>query len=176
MAEVNVDALEVVPVVLGCLHTVADEDHVGALERHLRHDVLGPGHHVLRELERAPIITRAHRQVRVGRRGDADERHLLDVAAVGIARCEPELPELLLEVGDRLLLAGGPGQPPFELVGRQRPDMREHRSAIHRRQRGCGLCVAGNRRERHYGKEGKNQSAHAGETPPERLYSWAELH
>ena len=57
----DVDALEVVPVVFGRDDAVADEDHVGVVDRRAVGDVLGPRHDVVAPLERgrfcAPFVT-----------------------------------------------------------------------------------------------------------------------
>ena len=66
---------------------------------------------------------------------EADERHVLDVGAVGVAGLQAELAELLGQIGDRLLLARRARPAALELVGRQDLDVPEQvggRDALHR--------------------------------------------
>ena len=70
----------------------------------------------------------------VGLRGDADQRHLLDVGAVGVAGLQPELLELVFEVVDRQLFALGSRRAAFVFVGRQHFDAVEDRLRLDLRQ------------------------------------------
>jgi hypothetical protein len=80
------------------------------------------------EAERLRALDEGQR-ARFGRR-DADERDLLDVGAVGVARLESEIAELGFDVGDREVLAAGSGGASFELVRRQDLDVLQHRFRI----------------------------------------------
>ena len=101
----EVDALEVVPVVLGRGDAVADEDELRILDAGAVGDVLGPRDDVVTPLEGRACLARHHQRLGFGAR-DADERHLLDERAVGIARLEPQLLELGGQVLDRPFFTG----------------------------------------------------------------------
>ena len=65
-----------------------------------RRHVLGPRHDVVFPLERLRAAPPFREHERRRRRRDPDERHLLDVGAVGVARLEADLLELVGEIGD----------------------------------------------------------------------------
>jgi hypothetical protein len=137
----DVDALEVVPVELGRGDAVAGEDHVGAADGCAVGDVLRPRHNVVGPLERALAAGAGDgERAGVGSR-DADQRHLLDIGAVVVARLQAERLEGVLEVLDGELLALRAGGPALEFVSRQRLDSVEQRRRVelrHRRDSGRG--------------------------------------
>ena len=71
--------------------------------------------------------------------GDADQRQVLDVGAVGISRAQADLLELVLEVLDGELFTFRSWCAPLELVGREHLDVLEHPRRFElRRRRDCG--------------------------------------
>ena len=77
---------------------------------------------------------------------DADERHLLDVGAVRVARLEAHALQLARQVRDGAGLPGRSGAAPLEAIGRQRADVTEE---FVRGDRGGGAlharCLGGGR-------------------------------
>ena len=101
----DVQALEVVPLIFRRLHAVADKDDLGVLHRDRIGDVLAEGDDLVVRLERLRAPALLHDQRRdVGGR-EADERHLLHPRAIGIARFGAGRLELLDQIVDRELLA-----------------------------------------------------------------------
>ena len=126
----DVHALVVVPLIFGRDHAVAHEHQLRILQaRRIRH-VLRPCDDVVFPFQRLPAGALAEDERRRHRR-DADERHLLDERAVGVARLEPGLRELAHQVVHRAAFAVGARGAAFELVRRQRPRVREHRGHVH---------------------------------------------
>ena len=180
----HVDALVVVPVEFGCDDAVADEDEVRLVDARGVGDMLRPRNHVVFPLERE--LTRALREhQRRGRRSDADERHLLNVAAVGVARLEADLLELIDQVGHGQRLAPGARRAPFELVGRQRFRVRHHLADVHvgqlrerRRATGALLRAGDCHRRRHQHGRQHSWCLHAAHScilckmPLQRRHAW----
>ena len=77
--------------------------------------MLGPRNHVVVPFETLFLAALLQNQRRAIR-GDADERHFLDVGAVGVAGFQTELPEFVDEVLDGERLALRAGAPALELV------------------------------------------------------------
>ena len=84
--------------------------------------MLRPRHHLVAPLDHLfrAVFGDRQRFCRGGR--DADERHLLDIRAVGVAGLQPELLELGFEVLDGQLFALGAGRAPLVLVGGEHLD------------------------------------------------------
>ena len=95
----HVDALVVVPVELRRDHAVADKHQLGVVEARAVGHVLGPRDHIVVPLQALLLRALLEDERRAVRR-DADERHLLDVGAVGVAGLETDLRELIDQVLD----------------------------------------------------------------------------
>ena len=149
----HVDTGIVVPVALGRVDAVADEDDVAILEGDARLHLVGVGDHVgaVVEGERAVAAGDAQRR---GRRRRLDQRHLLE-PGTAIARLH-RLAEPLGDIADRALLARRGRGAAFERVGRE--DLggrgeRRHRD-FRRRRRGRGSARWSCRRQGRRGRRG----------------------
>jgi hypothetical protein len=134
----DVDVLEVVPAELRRLDAVAGEDDVRLVDLRAVGHVLRPRDHVVFPRERQLLRALREDERLSLRAGDADERDLLDVGAVRVARLEAEILELRFEVADRQVLADAAGRASLELVGGEHLDVLEDHRGIelrHRRQR-----------------------------------------
>jgi hypothetical protein len=100
----DVDAGVVVPVLLGRIDAVSDEDKIAAIQPHLRPRRARAHDHVGAEFQLARLAgdIQLHRHVLV--RAGFHHRHGLEIA-VAVAGLEAQAPELRLDVGDGLLLA-----------------------------------------------------------------------
>ena len=120
----NVDPLEIVPAIFGSDDSVANEDNVSVLDLDRRLEAGGAGEVVLRGERHLPG---ADGEGSLGRRGVADEGHLLDPRAIRIARLQSEGLEAIDEVADGQLLAASPGSASFIFVRGQDADVVEER-------------------------------------------------
>ena len=158
----QIGAFVVVPVELGGDDTVADEDQLGVLDARRRRHVLRPRHHVVFPLQR--LLLRAFLEhERRRRRRDADERHVLEIRPVSVARLQAGFLELIGQVGHRQLFALRAGRAAFELIRRQRFRVREQRVQIDRRQL-ADREVRGCRRRRRIGGRGAGTTRHGTDT------------
>ena len=125
-----VDAFVVVPLELGRLHAVADEDDVGVVERdgvgHLpaeRHELVayfeGLGGSALLDHQRARKLRR-----------QPDKRNLLCPGPVGVAWLEPRGLEALGQKRNGEFLALRSRQAAPEFIGRHPGDVAEHRGGL----------------------------------------------
>ena len=96
-------------------------------------NVFGPRDEIVIPFQRLLAFAFAQHQRR-RRRRDADERHLLDERAVGVARLEPGLREFTHQVIHRAAFAGRSRSAALELVRRQQARVSEHRVHVHVRQ------------------------------------------
>ncbi len=100
----DIDIFVVVPAVFGSDHSVADEDDIGVLHVDLGNITAGERDVVFFVHQRKFLASDCDLGVRF--RGDACERHVLQIGSIGIARLQPHLLELLLHVSDGFHFAG----------------------------------------------------------------------
>ena len=155
----DVDPLVVVPAVLRRDDAVADEDDLGVLDLDLRRRPPRDGDPVLGRLEVDRCATDCDRPRR--RLGpEPDQRDVLEIRPVGVARLQPHRPELLDEVRDRLLLPRGPRPAPLEGVGGEHLDRVENPLAADRLRRRCRVVAGDDYGRHHQGCQDVPQSRH----------------
>ena len=112
----DIHILEVVPVEFRRFHAVAGKDQIRILDCGAIGYVFRPGDDFVRPLE--GLLTRSprDRQRLTVRSGNSDERHLLNVSAVGIAWLQAEFLELVFQIPDGQVLTLASRSPPFVLV------------------------------------------------------------
>ena len=143
----DIQPLVVVPVELRRDDAVADEDDLRVLELRFLGHVLRPRDDIVFPLERLLLGPFPHHERR-RRRRDADERHPLDVGAVGVARIEPGPFEVIDQVLDRELFAARAWSAPLELVRRQHFRVRQQGLHVEVRQLANRDMLRGRRRAR----------------------------
>src|SRR5262249_11490058 len=111
----EISSLVIVPVVFGRDDAVTDEDELGLVEVRAARCAAGPREEILGPLERLePPIALEHERTALGR--DANQRHALNVTAVGSAGLHAEASQLADDILDRQLFALGSGTATLELV------------------------------------------------------------
>lgn len=117
----RVDALVVVPAVLGRDHAVADEDHLGIGDRFVFDDALGPGDEVVGPGVVEPGVAGLDREFGLSLFGQRDQGDVLE-EGVAVAGLETRRLELVDQVVDGELLTGGGGGAALEFVAGEGPD------------------------------------------------------
>ena len=121
----DIHPLEVVPPILGRLDAVAHEHDVGVGDRGPVGHVLREGRDVLLVVEYPTLAVTLEHEGAFHRRGDADQRHLLHVAAVGVSGSQPHPLELALQVGDGAVFARRSRTPAEKGIGGEGRDRGE---------------------------------------------------
>jgi hypothetical protein len=111
----DIDALVVIPAILGGDDAVADEDEVGVFHVDGGRDAAGERDVV--EGAGGGEGLAADGEGGGSLRGDADHGDVLQEGAVGVAGLEAEGTEFALEVGDGFFFAGRGGRAAFEFIG-----------------------------------------------------------
>jgi hypothetical protein len=141
----DIHVLEVVPVEFRRFHAVAGKDQIRILDCGAIGYVFCPGDDFVRPLEGLFTRSSRDRQRLTIRSGNSDERHLLDVGAVGVAWLQAEFLELVFQIPDGQVLTLRSWSPPFVLVRGEDLDAVEDRLRFDarggsRRRTCCLLC------------------------------------
>src|SRR5690606_6864968 len=100
---------------------VADEDELRILDLDLRHHTPSDRYVVAEGARRETLAT--HLEGGRAPRRDPDQWDTLHIAPIRVPRLQPQLPELLLQVRHRQLLASSARRTPLELVVREDGNM-----------------------------------------------------